>query len=88
MIDYTAFAFATTVITAITQHLKMFHILVRFLPIINIALGLLAGFLFIAPKHPLFAVLLGFTSGLCADGMSLGMSQISKWQKSKKDRCE
>lgn len=57
------------VIIAIVEVLKKVGMPVKLAPIVDIILGLIAGFVYIAPQDPKLAVFYGLVMGLTATGL-------------------
>lgn len=66
------------VIIALIQLFKQVGLPNRFAPIVSIALGIVAGFVYIAPGDPAKAVYLGIVIGLSAIGLFSGAKNTVK----------
>lgn len=73
MIEYTAFDIALLpVIVALVGMFKTAGLPAKVAPLAAIVLGIIAGFVYVAPGQPSEAVLVGITLGLAASGLYSG----------------
>jgi L-lactate permease len=66
------------VIVALVGLAKRLGLNQKFAPIVAIVLGLVAGFVYLAPGDPAKAVLLGLVAGLSATGLYSGVKNIKE----------
>ena len=83
MFEFTDIAFITGIVVAISELLKLTKINPKFLPIINLALGLIFGFVYVAPEDPKTAVMAGLIIGLTASGVYSGSKNVMEGIKQK-----
>lgn len=73
-LDFTAYDVALVpVIVALVSLFRGFGVPPRWLPAVALAIGLIAGFVYIAPDDPRKAVLVGIVMGLAAIGAWSGV---------------
>mgnify|MGYP001255355248 CR=1 FL=1 len=73
MIEYTAFDIALLpVIVAVVGLVRSLGLPAKVAPIVALALGIGAAFVYVAPGQPAEAVLVGITLGLAASGLYSG----------------
>lgn len=73
-LNFTAYDVALVpVIVGLVRLIRAFGVPSRWLPLVALALGLLAGFVYVAPEDPREAVLAGIVMGLAAIGAWSGV---------------
>lgn len=76
MFDFTDIAFMTGIVMALAELLKRLGVPKKFVPIGDLILGLIAGFVYVAPGDPRTAILAGLIIGLSSAGLYSGAKNI------------
>jgi hypothetical protein len=75
--DKTIFEVALVpVIIGISEAAKRVGFPTKYIPVLNLALGIVAGFVYVAPGNPQEAALVGIALGLSASGLYSGAKNV------------
>lgn len=73
LFDFTDLAFMTGIVVGLSEFLKLIKVKVSYIPIINMAAGILLGYYYVSPGDPKQALMAGFIIGLSANGLYSGI---------------
>ncbi|WP_315114582.1 holin [uncultured Clostridium sp.] len=78
MFDFTDLAFMTGIVMALSEMFKRFGVSSKFIPVLNLLLGIAAGMVYVFPQDTKTAVLSGIIIGLTASGLYSGAKNVSE----------
>ncbi|MBU5486452.1 holin [Clostridium sp. MSJ-11] len=78
MFDFTDLAFMTGIVMALSEMFKRFGVSPKFIPVLNLLLGIVAGMVYVSPQDTKTAVLSGIVIGLTSSGLYSGTKNISQ----------